>query len=172
MACIKRIIQGVPPTDLSALNISLTLRGMLEQCWNQDPLSRSSADQCISIVGSVLHELEPLIPQITSSRYGVQHVSGPSSQVPGMMEGYHENWDSGTNVLSMALPSTSTIALDNETLPLWGPSPDISSTRLEGHSGTIYGLAFIPDGSILASASSDHTLRMWDRNSKFGKNSK
>lgn len=41
---------------------------------------------------------------------------------------------------------------------------EVSATHhaLEGHSDTIFGLAFRPDGQWLASASADHTIRIWD----------
>ena len=40
---------------------------------------------------------------------------------------------------------------------------------LEGHSGTIYSVAFSPDGQTLASGSSDNTIRLWSATTGFHK---
>ena len=44
---------------------------------------------------------------------------------------------------------------------LWEPDGDGSPRKLDAHTGWIWGLAFSPDGTLLASASSD-SLRIWD----------
>ncbi|MGH9833668.1 MAG: hypothetical protein ACREBD_25325 [Blastocatellia bacterium] len=41
------------------------------------------------------------------------------------------------------------------------PPPALIRT-LEGHSGSVYGCAFSPDGQLIISASSDKTLKVWD----------
>ena len=39
-ACLIKIAKGVPPADISVLDLSPTLCPMLERCWDPDPSVR------------------------------------------------------------------------------------------------------------------------------------
>jgi WD40 repeat protein len=53
---------------------------------------------------------------------------------------------------------------NGEVIVLWDVKTGQSITTLEGHTGRINGLAFTPDGTLLASASDDETIRIWGTN--------
>jgi WD40 repeat protein len=44
---------------------------------------------------------------------------------------------------------------------LWYTESASIAATLQGHDGYVHGVAFSPDGTTLASASRDHTIKIW-----------
>jgi WD40 repeat protein len=75
----------------------------------------------------------------------------------------HLNNGGACNAL-IQLPNSQLAASSGNVITIWSPLTNINAPlrNLSGHSGSVYDLALSPDGSILASASQDRTIRIWN----------
>src|SRR5687768_669470 len=76
------------------------------------------------------------------------------------------SWSIGRTVVSLAFGPNMTalaVGLNDGTIQLKRVSDDALLHTLKGHSGAVKGLAFSPDGTILASYADDIdvTIRLW-----------
>lgn len=68
----------------------------------------------------------------------------------------------GRRLASLSPYAAHTVSLGDQTVRIWDVDPQATLPVLRGHWGTIYPLAYSPNGHWIASGSRDNTARLWD----------
>ncbi len=155
-----RIAQGIAPADVSALDVAVCLREMLEKCWNRDPSTRLGISQCITIMESARPRSDPLPSPPLSPEYKTPQPWEASSDVSITTLGGHED-----EVRTVAFAHDGTLLASgsgDRAVRMWDLASGTLITTLEGHSLWVRSLAFSPTGVRIATGTANGQILIWD----------
>ena len=140
-----------------------------EECY--DDFADEEEEEVVGVEAVAFHEKLPILATTfgNTTKLWLLQRNNTEAKLVETLEGHEDS------VVTLAfhpvLPILATGSQDNS-IKLWrvevdatGSDPKISSTRnfatLDGHSSSVYSVAFHPSAPLLVSASADNTVKLW-----------